>query len=103
MPTRPSLRAADARDADDDAEKNDGGDHHADELDEAVAEGLELLGEVRIDDADENAGDDAYEHTEVQSAKEGVASSWWRRQECSSLPATWCSASSSQMRCTQSS
>jgi hypothetical protein len=45
---------------------------------------------VRIEDAYDYAGDDAYKHPKIQSAKEGVASSCWRRQEFSSLEIALC-------------
>jgi hypothetical protein len=64
-----------ARDADDDAEEDDGSDQHPHELDEAVAEGLELLCEMRIEDAYQHAGDDAYEYAEIEGAKECKTSS----------------------------
>src|SRR6185312_16245870 len=60
------ARVSHTGNADHNAQEDDGGDEHADELDEAVAEGLEILRKLGIEDARENAEDDADQHPEVE-------------------------------------
>jgi hypothetical protein len=53
--------------------ENDGGNEQAYELDEAVAEGLQLLGKVRPEDPEQDAERDADEHLYVQRTPDCAA------------------------------
>jgi hypothetical protein len=61
-----------ARDANDNGEEDDRGDHHPDEFDEAVAEWLEEVGGVRPHEANDHSGNDSYENAKVESTDEAV-------------------------------
>ena len=64
------LHVAYAGDANNDGEKDDRGDHHADELDEAVPKRLHGLAEVRPEDPGDGAGHNADKHAKVERLKE---------------------------------
>src|ERR1017187_1354713 len=61
---------ADPRDSGHYGEEDDRRDHHADELDETVAEGLHHLTRGGNEGSERDAGDDAGDHAEVQAAIE---------------------------------
>jgi hypothetical protein len=60
------LHALHPGDAADHGTEDDRGDDHLDQLDEAVAEWLELDRELRIEVADQNTDDDRDDHLEIQ-------------------------------------
>jgi hypothetical protein len=65
-----SSCAADVGDSNHNGEEDDGRDHHADELDEDVAQGPQLFAGAGREDAYKNSENDANDHSKVQGSKE---------------------------------
>ena len=66
------LHVADAGDAGDDGAEDDRGDHHLDQLDEAIAQRLHGGACGRGDDAQEDPESDRHQDPEIQRAPEFV-------------------------------
>ena len=70
---RELFHVAHFRDADDHRGEDDRLDHHFDQLDEQIAERLQLLGRIGPQAANEGTDDDGAEHLNVQPAKQRLA------------------------------